>query len=88
MYNNYYLQILEEANMKELYCDEIKSYFCNTVFEAVSKTQPMEAILSAKEVITLFAETMMDIIRNSEADKVGMHMYVLLQWLSYSWHYR
>ena len=85
MYNNYYLQILEEANVKELYCDEIKS---NTVFEAVSKTQPMEAILSAKEVIPLFAETMMDIFRNSEADKVGIHMYVLLQWLSYSWHYR
>ena len=74
--------------MKELYCDEIKSHFCNTVFEAVSKTQPMDAILSAKEVIPLFAETMMDIFRNSEADKVGMHMYVLLQWLSYSWHYR
>ena len=65
--------------MKELYCDKIKSYFCNTVFEAVSETQPMEAILSPKEVITLFAETMMDIIRNSEADKVGMHIYVLFQ---------
>ena len=37
----------------------------------------MEAILSAKEVITLFAETMLDIIRKSETDKVGMHMYTV-----------